>query len=301
MIRRNPSVALTRTALGLSIQSDLGAFQLTGADAGVFFEHVAPLLDGTRDREAVLAALPGYSPRSLTVLLDALRSRGLIERVPEAPVARRGQEEFFRAWSRQPEDLSRRLAEARVLVVGRTSWCGPLAGELAAAGVGTVKRAGDESALEGEAWSLLVVAAAPDHEARVERIARFAHDAGVPSLWGHLGGTTAVVGPLVVPGETACRVCATVEGLNPGLVGRGETGGGEARRAAREGLLAHQVAMEALKVISGYAPATLGGRVVVRDLVTMGTVRHTLVRVPWCRVCGEAGGREAGAGLGATP
>ena len=59
-IRRNPSAALTPTGQGLSIRSDLGAFQLTGADAGVFFEHVAPLLDGTRDREAVIAGLPGY-------------------------------------------------------------------------------------------------------------------------------------------------------------------------------------------------------------------------------------------------
>lgn len=299
-IRQNPSAALTPTATGLSIRSDLAAFQLAGADAGVFLEHVAPLLDGTRDREAVIAALPGYSAASLLALLHALQLRGLIEPVPEATVGRHGQEEFFRAWSQAPAALSRKLAEARVLVVGRASWCGVVAGELAAAGVGAVKRAGDDSALETEGaapWRLLIAAVAPDNAARLERIARLAHRAGLASLWAHLGGTLAAVGPLVVPDETACRSCATVEGLNPDLTGhsagssqapgRGDAGAGDPRRAAREGLLAHEVAMEALKVISGYTPPTLGGRVVIRDLATMETVRHTLVRVPWCRVCGE--------------
>ena len=45
--------------------------------------------------------------------------------------------------------------------------------------------------------------------------------------------------------------------------------------------------MEALKLLSGYAPATLGARVVIRDLATLASTRHTLVRVPWCRICGE--------------
>jgi hypothetical protein len=30
----------------------------------------------------------------------------------------------------------------------------------------------------------------------------------------------------------------------------------------------------------------LGGRLVVHDLAALTSTRHTLIRVPWCRVCG---------------
>ncbi len=265
-IRHNPSAALIPTALGLSIRSDLATFQLGGADAGVFLERVAPLLDGTRDRDAVIAALGGYSPASLAALLDALEARGLVEPVPAdpGPAPRRGQEELFRAFGRDPADLSRRLAAARVLVVGRAPWCAVAAGELAAAGAGAVRRAGDDSALEAEAaapWDLVVAAVAPESTARLERIARFAHGAGVRSLWAHLGGTAAVVGPLVVPGETACRLCATAEALNPSLAARGETAGDSA--ASRPGGAARARggdggAQAALGVRAGHAGGARG-------------------------------------------
>jgi hypothetical protein len=281
------------------IRSDLETFQLGGADAGVFVAEVLPLLDGTRDRAALSAALGGYSARSVTALLDALEARGLVESVPETPPpggvgggsahrGRRGQEGFARAWSLDPEVVARRLAEARVLVVGRAPWCATAVIELQAAGVGALRRAGDDDALgrEGqESWSLLVAAAAPENLSRVERLARFAHRARIVSLWSHLAGTKAFLGPLVTPGETACRLCATVEALSPLMAARAEVVA-DPRREAEERLLGHHVALEALKALSGYTISTLGGRVLIQDLATRESSRHTLVRVPWCRVCG---------------
>jgi bacteriocin biosynthesis cyclodehydratase domain-containing protein len=52
-------------------------------------------------------------------------------------------------------------------------------------------------------------------------------------------------------------------------------------------LLGQLVAMEALKVLSAYTPSRLGGRLLIQDLSTFETSRHTLVRLPWCRCCGE--------------
>jgi hypothetical protein len=46
--------------------------------------------------------------------------------------------------------------------------------------------------------------------------------------------------------------------------------------------------MEAIKVLSGYTRETLGGRVLIQDLGTFETRIHTLVRLPWCRVCGAS-------------
>jgi adenylyltransferase/sulfurtransferase len=47
------------------------------------------------------------------------------------------------------------------------------------------------------------------------------------------------------------------------------------------------VAMEALRVLSGYMPSELGGRLLVEDFTTLETSIHTLVRLLRCRVCGE--------------
>jgi hypothetical protein len=300
-IRLNPAAAITPTALGVCVRTDLETLMLGGADASAFVAEVAPLLDGTRDRAAISLALGGYSPRSVTALLDALEARGLVEAVPETPPpsgleggsphrGRRGQEGFARAWSLGPEVLTARLAEARVLVVGRAPWCATAAIELQAAGVGAVRRAGDDDALEREAqasWSLLVAAVAPENLERIARIARFAHRARLISLWSHLAGTKALLGPLVMPGETACRLCATVEALNPPAA-RAEAvdAGADPRHQGRERLLGHHLAMEALKVLSGYTISLLGGRLLIQDLATRESSRHTLVRVPWCRVCG---------------
>jgi hypothetical protein len=100
------------------------------------------------------------------------------------------------------------------------------------------------------------------------------------TLWSHASQAGLVMGPLVVPDETASRVCASVDALNPGLAGAGE-----ASAVAME-LLGHLTAMEALKVLTGYTSSTLGGRVVLLDAVTLESTYHTLVRLPWCRVCG---------------
>jgi hypothetical protein len=53
-------------------------------------------------------------------------------------------------------------------------------------------------------------------------------------------------------------------------------------------LLGHLVAMEALRAISGTIGSALGGRLVVEDLTTLESSLYTLVRLPRCRVCGDA-------------
>jgi molybdopterin-synthase adenylyltransferase len=144
-----------------------------------------------------------------------------------------------------------------------------------------------EVLIAGGPWSLIVAAVPPGDPALMERAARLAQRAGIVSLWSLLAGTRAVLGPLVTPGHTACRICATVEALNPPLTAHEHTVSAP-RVGARGQLLGHMVAMEALRVISGYTPSELGGRLLIEDLATHETSFHTLVRFPSCRVCGDA-------------
>lgn len=158
--------------------------------------------------------------------------------------------------------------------------------ELAAAGVkvgdGVSQVAGLEAALAAERPALLVAAVAPEDAATVERLARAAHRAGVASLWAHEAGGSLYLGPLVAPGETACRVCAAEASLDSIMA--------RSTRARREAplLLGHLVAMEALGIVGGHARSQLGGRVRVEDLASWTSSVHTLLRLPWCRVCGDA-------------
>lgn len=323
-IRLNPSASVTPTDAGVILRSDLGTFQVVGSDVRAFLDRMVPLLDGSHDRDALHRALGDYSRTSVTALLDLLQSYGLIEAVPDAEGAAererwRGQLEFFRTWSSfsAPDEAMRRLASARVLIAGLEPWGATAAIELAAAGVGALFLVDDDgarreaaaalareaapqlsvaqsamSALDGgdsallaEPWSLVVAAVAPGDAERLERVARFAHRAKVVSLWSHLAGKRAVLGPLVAPGATACRICATVEALNPPL-GEHEGAAPHPHGETMGQLLGHLVAMEALKLISGYTPSGLGGRLAIQDLTTFESTLHLLVRLPWCRVCG---------------
>jgi len=283
-IRLSRSANITPTPAGVLLRSDLGTFQITGADLGTFLTRLLPLLDGSRDRGAIQAELGGYSPASVARFLDLLAERGLIEEVPslERDERRRGQIEFFRRWSGGGADAWDRLASTRVLIAGAEPWGESAAVELRGAGIGAVGRL-DGSALEADR-SLVVAAVSPEDEAEVERVARLAHGAGVRTLWSHLDGSRAVLGPLTVPGKTACRVCAASEAVNPPLGAR-PARGPRAEIMAR--LLGHLIALEVLQVVSAYTPTKLGGRALIQDLTTFETTLHTLVRLPWCRVCGK--------------
>jgi molybdopterin/thiamine biosynthesis adenylyltransferase len=312
-LRLNPSASVAVTPAGVMLCSDLGTIQITGADVGTFVDRIVPLCDGTRDRDAIRAALAEYSASSVDALLDLLQKRRLIEEVPDTQEDERwrGQEEFLRRWPGASASPMERLRAARLLVVGLEPWGAAAAAELAASGSGAIHLVEDDvirretvaDRLRGLApWcrvdvaaladldedviappDLVVAALPPEDEAVIERVARYAHRAGARSLWSQAAGATVTVGPLMVPGRTACRVCAAAEGLNPPLAGSGAM---TAPAEMVEQMLGHMVALETIKVITGYASSTLAGRALVVDPATMETTLQTLVRLPWCPVCG---------------
>jgi hypothetical protein len=269
------------TRAGVLARTDLGTFQIAGSDAGGFAARVAPLLDGSCDADGIAAALGEYSAKSVRALLAALSARGLVEEVPDPRTAppRRGQGELFRKLSLDPAAAAGSLSQARVIVIDRGPCGEAIAAELTAAGVGEI-RVQDAIADEEAPFDLLVATLTEATE--IDRASRLAHAAGAMSLWACLDGVKAQLGPLVVPGMTACRVCAGAGALNPPLGLRPPE-----PSPAMEGLLAHLAATEAVAVLAGIGPSLLGGRVSTLDLVTFEPAFHTLVRIPWCAVCGS--------------
>lgn len=297
-LRLSPSATITKAEGAVVLRSDLGAFSISGADLGAFIDRIVPLLDGSRDRGGIESALPSYSPKSVGALLEVLQKHGLVEEAPASAAQSRfrGQDEFLRRCGAKAS-----LASARVAIAGGEPHGISAAMALAAAGIGAIDLIdGDDmlaaSIREASPWcsayvqslaslsrdppALLVVAIDATDVGEVEWISRAAHDAGVRSLWAHRSETTTMLGPLVVPGRTACRICATVDALNPAISG--------APRRARSDVLGAMLALEAIKAITEYTYSLLAGRVSIQDLRTFETRLHMLARLPWCRVCGGA-------------
>lgn len=368
-VRLTPSASVTPTGTGVILRSDLGTFQLDGDDVGEFVDEVMPLLDGSRDREGVAAALPAYSASSTLALLDALESHGLLEEVqPSAdeggPARLRGQEDFLRRWRDGDSGSADRLKTSRVVVVGLEPWGATAALELAAAGVGELVLVDENPVSDGDvlgarAWApghvgasraaalaaaladrfpdcaattgsleglrsgvrlpdgsepaLVVAALARDDLVTHHALARACHAAGVRSLYSYLDGLDAVVGPGVAPGETACWNCWRLRALahadDPHAAHALQHALLEAPPAARRHtylapmapLLGQLVALESLKLLTGYTTSRLMGRLLVQSLVTLESAYHAVVRMPWCEVCGgaSAGGASTGGATGA--
>ena len=93
---------------------------------------------------------------------------------------------------------------------------------------------------------------------------------------------TLSLGPLVIPGQTACVACLA------GRIGHrwGDPDPPAAPLAARRlGLLAGWIAAELENVASG--SSTLANRTVSMDIASHRMIDHSLLRLPWCPSCGD--------------
>ncbi|HEY0777068.1 MAG TPA: TOMM precursor leader peptide-binding protein [Gemmatirosa sp.] len=197
-----------------------------------------------------------------------------------------------RAFTRDHVGRSRAAAVAEVIATA-APWTVVTTGALARDDVGGL-------ALPAGAWDLVVATTPADDLAVLDAVARAAHTRTTPSICAHLDLLEAVVGPLVIPGETACWNCtrlrhlatsdtpAHAHALQHVLLRDGARPRRRTYLAPMAGQLAQLVALEAIKFLTRYAPSTLVGRVLTQDLVRLDLAWHTVVRMPWCSVCGGA-------------
>jgi ribosomal protein S12 methylthiotransferase accessory factor len=148
--------------------------------------------------------------------------------------------------------------------------------------------------------NLLVGTLASNDLAGQLRLARVAHEAFLPSLFVHLDGMKAMVGPAVLPGKTACWNCCRLRmlanadhpeaahALQRAWVDRPPTPRRWMSLAPMAPLVGHIVALQALKLLTGCGARECLGRLLVQNLITLERTLHTVVPMPWCEVCGGA-------------
>jgi ribosomal protein S12 methylthiotransferase accessory factor len=181
-IRLSPSASITTTQSGVVLRSDLGTFQLHGDDVRLFVSAIVPLLDGTRDADAVAAALSDYSAESVTNFLTLLQQKGLVENVQGSDF-RLAEERFFQKWEKGEGAALGQLANARVVVAGLEPWGAVAAIELAAAGVVRLHLIDDGTVSDDDILGVRALTAAdrgrPRRDAVRDAIARVAADVQV--------------------------------------------------------------------------------------------------------------------------
>ncbi|WP_234415359.1 TOMM precursor leader peptide-binding protein [Actinomyces sp. Marseille-P3109] len=281
--------------LGLRARPDEDGWIVDGARksqvlGGAFArEHMGPLLeacDGTRTLDEI-GEVTGIGPQAAFEAVSLLWTGGIVEEGDTEPVPGDPAPELARFLSRLGDstgvndswqDAARRLAAARVAVVGDNE----LAGEMVAALEPTLPDVRlDGAPRQGD--TLVVLIETQGSAGRREEVARRCREAGIPLLRVRAEQEAVTVGPYVDEAFSPCLACASAD--EPELGPRPEA----ARRDIVIGLAARAVAA----LIARATVTHLPGDARRTDLATFTYSDRPVVSRPGCPVCSVAGQGQA--------
>ena len=280
--------------LGLRARPDEGGWIVDGARksqvlGGAFArEHMGPLLeacDGTRTLDEIGEAT-GIGPQAAFEAVSLLWTGGIVEEGDTEPAPGEPAPELARLLSRLGDstgvndswqDAARRLAAARVAVVGDAE----LAGEMVAALEPTLPDVRlDGAPRQGD--TLIVLIETIDSADRSEEVARRCRQARIPLLRVRAEYEAVTIGPYVDESFSPCLACASAD--EPELGPRPDA----ARRDIVIGLAARAVAA----LIARATVTHLPGDARRTDLATFTYSDRPVVSRPGCPVCSVAGQGE---------
>jgi bacteriocin biosynthesis cyclodehydratase domain-containing protein len=251
---------------------------------------------------------------------------------PEQSEAYQSQMMFFGIASRDSQDsneakFQKALLESRLSIIGAGELASRVATECARVGIGTVvgmNLAGEASSPSGNGEiietpglaledldsikrlltaappSLLALALDRPEPAFLERVNTISLDLNIPILHSQINGAKGVVGPMTVPGKTAClkchhlRVIRNYDFYDEYLEWeKWVEGQGKHKRVAAAslgpftGIIAGLTALEIVKKLSGFYESELYGRFLTVDALTLEVIPHQVLRVPRCPGCGK--------------
>lgn len=264
--------------------SERGATALRGAHV----ETLVPLLDGSRDRAALLADAPGVPPERVDGLLRGLSAAGLIAAAgpadgPTAPAA------TLAYWDASGLDAVTAVRDVAAARVGVRALTGAGPGQALTA---ALEAAGVEIAAPGEHADLVVVLCSDHADPALAAVA--AELEGVPWLPVRTTGARIAVGPFLLPSGGACWHClaAQISANRPVDAHLRAAGTPPVRPAVefapvpRVGV--HVAVAEAVKWVAGYRHPGQH-QLWTFDSLTLETRRHAVRVLPQCAGCGDPG------------
>ena len=269
--------------------------EFEGAAAERLLPHLLPLLDGTRTVDDVAAELGETVRPAIEHALTLLRAHDLLTEPSPPGVDARCAELLAATTGETIADVHARLRTAEACVIGTGRVAEPLGRILQASGIVGVERRDWDDEPGGE----LVVAVPSSAElARLEEWNQRALETG--TTWIQVlpfDGRLAAVGPVFVPGQTACHECYRWRRDSTVATERDRTTGhylgAPPLDAALAGLAAH-VVLRRLVHVDGDAGVLLAVELVPELRCT----RHYVYRVPRCAACSPLARRAAPAPWG---
>jgi bacteriocin biosynthesis cyclodehydratase domain-containing protein len=303
------------------VKCGLTEMLVSGPSVAPVVERLLVLLDGSRDVEAILTAFPAEISPVADELLSALEARQLLRAVDpvSAPAPDRSAiQPMLEQLGLDAGPVVARLAAAHVTLVGRNRVAMAIAADLAELGVGNIGIvAHPQLDTLAETPGFARVTDEPDLVIATSELGRSeafftlnrnSVAAERPFLPAWIVGAQAYIGPLVVPGESACLRCADLTGT-PRDHGRElpEDGRTDAIDGASNGtsppvrnaavwmgdLVGHVVAAEVFKYLVRTLPSDVTGRLIRLDLGTsaggsFGGGARRVMKVPRCPDCSDA-------------
>ena len=278
---------------------------LEGAALKRFVPALLPLLDGTRGLDEIVAQVGAPARPAVEQALALLAGRGLLtegpplRELPEPFAASAESLSATRHDGASPHAVRRRLQEARIAVAGSPRLAGTLVRELLRAGVGRVDHVDWKAVGLQRTHDVAVAAAGPDELAELGDWDRRRSNDGVAWLaLPPFDGRLAPIGPLVVPGETACLACyrlrrAATSDCRDELRTLERSPSAARGTTALESLVAGVAALALLRYLAGLDPTLPGSFYALDAGVPLSLSRHRVLRVPRCPACSDVDAQAA--------
>ncbi len=289
-----PWYRLATGAERVTLRFGKSLLELEGRAASTLLPELLPLLDGTRTVDEIVAALGAPIRPAIEHALALLDEHGLLTEAPARELHDGGRRsaELLAATDtrgRSPRELAQRLRESRVAIVGTARSAEEVARLLRLAGVAVVERTEWTEPLPA-ATELALAAPHGDELSLLDAWNERMLDAAVP--WLQLlpfDGALAAVGPLFLPGETACHRCYRLRraahlprGGDP--LGPGHYPSAPALDAVQAGL----TATVALRWLADAGGLDAGVLLALEAAPELTLTRHLVYRVPRCPACSPA-------------
>jgi ribosomal protein S12 methylthiotransferase accessory factor len=190
------------------------------------------------------------------------------------------------------DDANRPRAHAAKALLGQAnSGC-----DIDVGAIDDLNRAGDR----GETPTLILTALAAEELSVTKMWAAKAQAEGCTFVAATMEGLDSILGPVAIAASTPCWNCWRLRSLANKPRADVELALHEALLRVRPpsrnrevlpsmlSPIGHLAAVEIVKQLSQFTPSSLVGRVFVQNMVTFESSLHTVVRLPWCDVCGGA-------------
>lgn len=268
--------------------------ELEGRATATLVPELLPLLDGTRTVEEIVATLGAPIRPAVEHVLALLDEHGLLTEAtePELHDGGRRSAELLAAidpHGRAPREMADRLGQSRVAIVGTARTAEEVARLLRLAGVATVERATWTEPLP-PTTGLAVAAPRGDELPLLDGWNERMLAEACP--WLQLlpfDGVLAAVGPLFLPGETACHRCYLLR--RAAHLPRGGDPLGAGHYPSAPALDAMQAGLSATMALRGLTDAVgleAGVLLALEIAPELALTRHVVYRVPRCPACSPA-------------